>query len=125
MINSASKTTSTINGAFLHKKFKLKMQFINKAVLVKLQNLGLIKNFQKKPDFFSIVLNRTMTKNVKIHTYYRTHSKLYISKTQILKKRIHLFSTVYILSTPFGLLTQYEALCKNSGGFIISKITLS
>ena len=124
MINSASKTTSTINVGFLHKKYKLKMRFINKAVLIKLQCLGLIKNFQKKSDFFSIMLNKTIGKNVKIHTYYRTHSKLYISKTQILKKRIHLFSTIYILSTPFGLLTQYEALRKNSGGFIISKITL-
>lgn len=124
MINLIPKTIALINLGHFHKKTEIKSKYINKHLLAKFNQLNIIKGYGYKNGFHEIYFHTSCEIRVKVHTFYKTNSKLYITRNQISLKKMCLFSTVYLLSTPLGILTQYEAKNKNCGGFLIAKVTL-
>jgi ribosomal protein S8 len=124
MVNLIPKTIALVNMGHFHKKSKIKSKFINEKLLEKFQQLNIIKGYAYVDGFFEIYFSVSNHTRIKVHSFYRTNSKLYITKNQIFLKKLCLFSTIYLLSTPYGILTQYEAKNKNCGGYLVSKITL-
>lgn len=124
MINLIPKTIALINLGHFHKKAEIRSKYVDKRLLVKFHQLNIIKGYSYKDELHQIYFYTSREVKIKVHTFYRTNSKLYMTRSQISFKKICLFSTVYLLSTPLGILTQYEAKNKNCGGFLIAKITL-
>lgn len=124
MINLIPKTVALVNMGHFHKKSEIKSKFVSVTLLKKFHQLNIIKGYAFKDGFFKIYFHPLSETRIKVHSFYRTNSKLRITKNQIILKKMCLFSTIYLLSTPYGVLTQYEAKNKNCGGFLVSKITL-
>jgi hypothetical protein len=125
MINSYSNTISKLNLAHTHKCASLNSKFLKKSILIKVYKLNLIQGYKDAGVSVEILFSTTNQYNFKFKNYYKANSKIYFSKNQILKKKIHLFSTIYLFSTHLGILTQHELIIKNTGGFLITKIFLN
>ena len=124
MINKTINIINNINITTKHKKKKIQCKYIHPIILKKLYQLNLIKGFYKNKNIYEINLNDNNNPQIFIKIYFKSNSKINFTYNQIVKNKIHLFSTIYILSTPYGYLTQYEAYNKHSGGFLIAKIII-
>lgn len=109
MIKKYNNTILSLNINLKHKKLKFHIKLTNYGILEKLCQLNLIKFFEKTPSGVTVYVNTRLSNIITIHQYNRTNSKIYLSKNQILKKKLNIGATIYLLSTPRGVLTQHEA----------------
>lgn len=107
-----------VASAIKHKSVRVESRKLDLNVLKKLYMLNIIKNFK----YSEFKINGNIELKAKL--YFKKNSKIYLSKKQILKKKLHIFSTIYIFSTNMGLLTQHEMINKNIGGFLILKLVI-
>jgi ribosomal protein S8 len=120
MINTQSHVINAIKVGLAHKRKIICIRNLNKITIIFLYKANLINNIKRGGNFFYISIN--LNSKLKISNWCRSGSKLYLTRNQILKKKIHLHQTIYILSTTSGIINQHDAIKKNQGGFIIGKI---
>jgi ribosomal protein S8 len=126
MIRKINNTIATLNTAVLHKSRTVESRYIDKDLMRKMYELNIIKDFNEKKCSYTITKVILEGKvRIYIKNFFRKHSKIFLSRNQILKKRLHLFSTIYLFSTNIGILTQHEMVNKRVGGFLITKITFN
>lgn len=121
MIRNAHHTINLINSSIKHKKKQILCNNVNTLILKKFYKLNLIEHFEIKNSFTKINFNPEF-KNFKIINYSRVNGKIFLTVNQIRVQRLNLYSTIYLISTNKGILTQYEALQNKCGGFLIAKI---
>jgi ribosomal protein S8 len=124
MIDKSAKIIHSINLSAVHKRSTINIKYVSSGILKKLYQLNIIKGFYKTNSNYIIKTNSTKNFNIFIKNFCRVGSKIHFTKNQLVKNKNHFFSTIYILSTPYGLLTQYEVIDKNIGGFLVAKILL-
>lgn len=117
------KLINNIKIALIYKKTLIRLKLNkNEINLIRiLIKLNLIKFIKKNNDKFDIIINHTNNfKNVK--NLYRPGQKISISKNELQKITVKK-KLILVLSTNKGLLTNFEALKKNTSGFLIMKIS--
>jgi len=115
MLNYISKI---MNSYSLKKKFlKINENIKLNSFLKKLISLNIIKYVFKKNGNITIFYSYN-NKNVKYKNFLKISNKKYISVDE-LKKITILKKTIVFVSTNVGLLSNKEALAKNSGGLLV------
>lgn len=122
MINKGAHILNVISIGLAHRRKILKIKNIDNNMTLFMYRNNLINNIYKINNYYHIKINLNVKLNVQ--NLSRSVGKLYISYNQILKKKIHLHPTIYILSSHTGILNQHEAIKKKCGGFLMGKILI-
>ena len=120
MINITHQILNIVKLGLNHKKKNLRLKNINKPPITFLYKLNLINNVQRIGKFF--MLNINLNSKLKIKNLCRSGGVIYLTYNQIIRKKIHLHQTIYMLSTNYGILSQHDAVKKKCGGFLMGKI---
>ena len=122
MINTKSHVLNIVNISLKYRRKIIIRKHIDKNIILFLFKNNLIFNAHQLNKHYHLLTNLNMFCNIK--NLYRGGAKLYISHNQIIKKKLHLHPTIYIISSSNGLISQHEAIKKKCGGFFVGKILI-
>jgi len=127
---SIGKLLYTLNSArqVRFRTIKVPYTVINLRILEILEDIGVIRGFLIRPEIGCIVKFKYTLQDSPIFFNIKQVSKqtkrVYVNITQLLKMKDRYGAGFFILSTPKGILTDYECIQRQIGGEVLVKINV-